>query len=192
MLSAYWPDRSKDMKLDLSGLFPDGARLQKTDKAGRGAERRYTVMLDMDTFELGQASYPIEDKEPIELYVSRSGRSSIHIEGRVSLTLVIPCDRCLDETRQTLSFELDRDVDFEAEDKEEDTSFADGYTIDVDGFIFPEIVLNMPVKVLCGEECKGICRVCGKNLNRGSCGCDTFVPDPRMAAINDIFSQFSK
>lgn len=180
------------MKLDLSGLFPDNASLRKNDKEGRGAERKYTVMLDMDTFYLGGVSYPIEDKKPIDLYVSRSGKNSIHIEGRISLTLVIPCDRCLDETRQTLSFMLDRDIDFEAEDSGEDMSFADGYVIDVDGLVFPEIVLNMPAKVLCSEECRGICMVCGKNLNRESCGCDTFVPDPRMSAISDIFSQFSK
>lgn len=179
------------MILDLSGLFPDNARPKKSDSVGRGMERKYTVTLDTDTFDLGRERYPIEDKKPFDLYVSRSGRSGIHIEGEVSLTLVMPCDRCLDETRQRISFKLDRDIDFEEKDGEEDTSFVEGYTIDIDGLVFPEIVLNMPMKVLCSSDCRGICRVCGANLNRESCGCDTFVPDPRMAAINDIFSKFS-
>ena len=179
------------MILDLSGLFPDSARPRKAESAGRGTERKYTVKLDTDTLDLGRVSYPIADKKPIDLYVSRSGKSGIHIEGEVSLTLVMPCDRCLDETRQTLSFKLDRDIDFEDKDGEEDTSFVEGYSVDVDGLVFPEIVLNLPMKVLCCEDCKGICRVCGTNLNREKCGCDTFVPDPRMAAISDIFSKFS-
>ena len=46
----------------------------------------------------------------------------------------------------------------------------------------------MPVKVLCRPDCKEICKKCGHNLNDGDCGCDTFVPDPRMAAIKDIFN----
>ncbi len=37
------------------------------------------------------------------------------------------------------------------------------------------------------DDCKGICPVCGQNLNEKECGCDTFVPDPRMAVIQDIF-----
>ena len=63
-----------------------------------------------------------------------------------------------------------------------------GYELDVDTLINNEILINMPVKVLCKEECKGICPVCGGNLNEKECGCDTFVPDPRMAAIKDIFN----
>jgi len=43
------------------------------------------------------------------------------------------------------------------------------------------------VKILCREDCKGVCPVCGQNRNERDCGCDTFVPDPRMAAINTIF-----
>ena len=75
-----------------------------------------------------------------------------------------------------------------------DTSFDDeqifvsGYELDTDALINNEILINMPVKVLCREDCKGICPVCGHNLNEGECGCDTFVPDPRMAAIKDIFN----
>ncbi|MCM1307041.1 MAG: DUF177 domain-containing protein [Butyrivibrio sp.] len=175
------------MILDLSDMFPDGARPFRVSGAGKGAQRKYTVVPDTDRLDLGRVSYPIADKPPIDLYVSRIGKSGIHIEGNVSLTLLVPCDRCLDETEQALSFELDRDIDFEESDGEEDTSFIEGYTIDADGLLFPEIVLNLPTKVLCREDCKGICRVCGANLNRESCGCDAFVPDPRMAAIKDIF-----
>ena len=45
------------------------------------------------------------------------------------------------------------------------------------------------MKILCKEDCKGLCSVCGKDLNEGKCDCDTFVPDPRMAAIMDIFRE---
>ena len=54
------------------------------------------------------------------------------------------------------------------------------------------LTFNMPTKILCKPDCKGICKVCGKNLNEGDCGCDQFVPDPRMAAIKDIYDAFNK
>jgi uncharacterized protein len=63
----------------------------------------------------------------------------------------------------------------------------DGYQLNVDDLLTNEIVINWPMKVLCKPDCKGICRQCGKDLNTGTCGCDTFVPDPRMAVIKDIF-----
>ena len=62
----------------------------------------------------------------------------------------------------------------------------------LDAFMESEISFNMPTKILCKPDCKGICKVCGKNLNEGDCGCDQFVPDPRMAAIKDIYDAFNK
>ena len=51
-------------------------------------------------------------------------------------------------------------------------------------------VLHMywPTKILCKEDCKGICKKCGKDLNQGACGCDDFVPDVRFANLMDIFN----
>ncbi len=74
------------MILDLSGLFPDDARPRKAESAGRGTERKYTVKLDTDILDLGRVSYPIADQKPIDLYVSRSGKSGSHIEGEVPLS----------------------------------------------------------------------------------------------------------
>ena len=44
----------------------------------------------------------------------------------------------------------------------------------------------------CKEDCKGLCPVCGTNLNEKECGCDRTVADPRMAAIQDIFKNFKE
>ena len=60
--------------------------------------------------------------------------------------------------------------------------------LDTEAFIYNEMIMSLPMKVLCKETCKGLCPVCGKNRNMGDCGCDTFVPDPRLAAIKDIFN----
>ena len=55
-----------------------------------------------------------------------------------------------------------------------------------------DVLMSWPLKVLCKEDCKGICSRCGKNLNEGPCGCAEEPKDPRMAAISDIFSKFKE
>ncbi len=104
----------------------------------------------------------------------------------------IPCDRCLEDVKTPLALVIDREVDLEqtAEGRIEDldeTDFVIGYNLDVDKLIYSEILVNWPMKTLCREDCKGICRKCGANLNHGECGCDTVELDPRMAVIAEIF-----
>ena len=67
-----------------------------------------------------------------------------------------------------------------------------GYDLDVDKLVYGEILMNWPMQVLCKEDCKGICSHCGKDLNEGPCSCEQESPDPRMAAIRDIFSKFKE
>ena len=76
----------------------------------------------------------------------------------------------------------------EISEDSESEHFMDGYQLKVDDLIYSDIVLNWPMKILCREDCKGICRICGKDLNTGECGCDTFVPSPGLAGIKEIFN----
>jgi uncharacterized protein len=64
--------------------------------------------------------------------------------------------------------------------------------LDVDCLVVNEILVNWPTKVLCKEDCKGICPVCGKNRNLYDCGCDTVVLDPRMQQFQDVFKDFKE
>ena len=99
-------------------------------------------------------------------------------------------------------FEIDKEIPLEngtvrvasEEDDEEmdDTDYLIGFDLDVDKLIYREILVNWPMKVLCKEDCKGICKVCGHNLNEGDCGCQRTELDPRMAAIQDVFNKFKE
>jgi uncharacterized metal-binding protein YceD (DUF177 family) len=87
--------------------------------------------------------------------------------------------------------EVEVDFNLSAEDRVNDlneTAYIDGYDLDVDRLVYEEILLGFPMKVLCQEDCKGICKVCGANLNQGECGCVRTEPDPRMSVIRDIFN----
>ncbi len=73
---------------------------------------------------------------------------------------------------------------FAPEDAEEDT-YA-GKVIDLDPIVRDQILLALPGYPVCGEGCKGLCSVCGANLNERDCGCDRHVPDPRWAGLKNV------
>ena len=70
--------------------------------------------------------------------------------------------------------------------------YVSGNYLDVDQLVRNELLLNLPMKVLCNENCKGICNRCGANLNYESCSCEDSGLDPRMSVIQDIFKQFKE
>jgi uncharacterized protein len=151
-----------------------------------------TACVELPSFDSNLGSFPLKEREPFTLTLTNLGDDKLLIEGRVRLAALIPCDRCLDEVKTFLELVIDKEVDMKqsAEGRIEDldeTDFVIGYNLDVDKLIYSEILVNWPMKTLCKEDCKGICRKCGTNLNHGSCDCDTVELDPRMAVIAEIF-----
>ncbi|MBR1860971.1 MAG: DUF177 domain-containing protein [Lachnospiraceae bacterium] len=146
----------------------------------------------------GSSDYEIVGAEEIPLRFSFIEKGKALVSGRVRMALKASCDRCLKEVILPLDFDIDRECaspDFKAPDPDEDEeihSIMEGYSIDTERLLHDDITINWPVKILCREDCKGLCPVCGKDLNEGDCGCDTFVPDPRMAAIFDKIMDSTK
>lgn len=158
-----------------------------------GKDRKESVPFEPERISHMGNSYKIREKSPVDLSFINIGIGKILIQGEMRLVLEIPCDRCLQAVNVPLELKFEQeifapDLNGQAESKDEQQGFMLGYELDVEAFVNSEILINMPVKVLCKPDCKGICRQCGHNLNEGECGCDTFVPDPRMAAIKDIFN----
>ena len=132
----------------------------------------------------------------------------VFVTGNMKAELIAPCKRCAKDVNLgvPVSFSL-RMVDktqFERShsDDEDDAgngesagSFDldqvdaepfDGKTIDLDPIIREQVLLALPVSVLCREDCKGLCTVCGEDLNEKDCGCERKVVDVRLAALKDI------
>lgn len=165
-----------------------------------GKVKKINPPYERDSFSYMGNEYPVCHEPEISVTLTNVGTGIVLVEGNIKVAFSIPCDRCLQSvnvplnvafTHQVISPEKEDATSEEtSNDKafDEEQCFVSGYELDTDALINNEILINMPVKVLCREDCKGICPVCGKNLNEGDCGCDTFVPDPRMAAIKDIFN----
>lgn len=156
-----------------------------------------TVTVEFSEFVSRMGEFPVTEKNPFELHISNVGNRQLKIEGNTSLTIAIPCDRCLTDVATVFPVEIRKEIDLvklAAEDSEEveDTNYMIEKQLDVDQLIFGEILVSWPMKVLCKDDCKGICKRCGINLNLATCQCQKTEPDPRMAAIQDIFNQFKE
>lgn len=109
----------------------------------------------------------------------------IRVEGAIETSVRMHCSRCLEEFEKDVatSFSLfynkttGAPLDEETELKEEDlhTVFYEGDYIDFTNEIEEQVLMEIPYKPLCKSECKGLCGVCGTNLNDGACGCE---PEP--------------
>lgn len=147
--------------------------------------------LEMTCFDNGVESFEIIEKSPVAFSITHLEMDKALVKADMQLTLKAACDRCLAEVPVKLDLHAERVVfspERKAEEDADDQNFVDGYELDVEAFAHDMIIGNWPAKILCSEECKGICPVCGQNRNVRDCGCDSFVPDPRMAVIQDIFN----
>ena len=156
----------------------------------------YSIPLEMDAFEMNSVRYPFLSREPVSLTIANTGNREIALTGHIGAVLLIPCDRCLEDVPTEFSIDIDKTIDFKKSDEDrindlDETCYIDHSSLDVDLLASNEILIHFPMKTLCREDCKGICPVCGQNLNLGECGCDRESLDPRMAAIRDIFKNLN-
>ena len=166
-----------------------------TNSDGKIIQLSAELELDKILFQMGE--FPVLDKTPVELRIVNTGNKTLELTGNGSITVGIPCDRCLEQVSVTIPYEVDRKLDMKLSEKDrlenlDESSYLTGYDLDVDRLVYLEVLMSWPLKVLCKEDCKGICSRCGKNLNDGPCGCAEEPKDPRMAAISDIFSKFKE
>lgn len=141
-------------------------------------------------FKKAGGQYKVMEQKPFLLKLENQGAKEVYVSGQGNLLLQARCDRCLKRVDIPVSFtinELISETDILHPADADDYPYMKGYELDTDILIGNEILINWPGKILCREDCKGICPKCGKDLNQGDCGCDTFEPDPRLAVLKDIF-----
>lgn len=154
------------------------------------------VSIEMESFTSRLGDFPITKKSPLFLTIANRENKEIKLSGSVELEVGIPCGRCLAEVRTPIHFNIDKTLQISenglVDEEMEETDYLIGFVLDVERLVYAEILVNWPMKVLCKENCKGICKVCGMNLNKGACGCQRTELDPRMAAIQDVFNKFKE
>lgn len=163
------------MNIDLSKLL-----------SSDNASAQYSLDDVLTQITVSGETYPVIQTKPLLIDVKSKGNRKLHLEYAGAANVVIPCARCLEPVEYPVQFEGEYDVD-QTDPEDESDFFIYDKELHPEFLFMDEILVHWPIRVLCKEDCKGICSQCGANLNNTVCECDRRVPDPRMAAIKDIF-----
>lgn len=173
------------MKIDLTKIRSNAD--QKLD---------YEAASDLTEVKIGGVTHPISVIQPFGISLSNEANKRMLVSGETKVHMVLPCDRCLSDVQMEITVRIEREFHLTDGvvifDEEEENTCIEGDSLDVDRLIYDEILVDWPTKVLCQDDCKGICSVCGQDLNLSDCGCDRQGIDPRMAKFQDIFNEFKE
>jgi uncharacterized protein len=140
----------------------------------------FNVLGEKKTLDL---KVPLEELESIRSFkfstpVSIKGEvynraGIVNLDFTVSCTLDLLCDRCLTPFQREYSYDFKHTVVKSVARNQDDDEYiiADGDFIDVTDIAICDLLLQLPMKILCKDDCKGLCQHCGANLNDGDCSC---------------------
>lgn len=130
--------------------------------------------------------YPL--KKPVLLEGSIENKASlIRFSAEISYEFDAPCDRCGVDTVKKHTVAVEKSLASSIEGDDSDTILlVPDMKLDLDEFLYSEVIMSLPMKHVCSEMCKGICQKCGKNLNEGDCGCEKKEIDPRLQVLAEL------
>jgi len=152
-----------------------------------GEGRRLALRVPIEPLLLGSERYTAEPAQvPVELSVSRMSGGGYALRVRFSAAVRGPCMRCLSEASPLVEVEA-REVDRPGGGDELDSPYVHDETLDLAGWARDAFALAMPVKILCREDCAGLCPVCAADLNEaGPEHHHESAPDPRWAKLREL------
>ena len=163
-----------------------------------GTEGRFSHAYGTEELAFEDERVRLSEPPEISGRVIRDGRdgSRLVLKGRLTARAQVDCDRCLKPVEVPVNSEFNlRYVtaeDYESiqtaelEDEDLALSVFDGEAIDVDEVAREQVLLAVPLRALCREDCQGFCPVCGADRNLKDCGCQATETDPRWAALKDL------
>lgn len=139
----------------------------------------YTELeLETDGAELSVGdTVKIDGVVKVGVSITKESVDSVLVTGAIAASILSGCVRCLEETAAEVSSDFTAVFKAKgaltAEDKEDETYTYDDNSIDLAQLIKDELLLALPMKQVCSEDCRGLCLTCGKNRNKEKCGCKT-------------------
>jgi uncharacterized protein len=122
-------------------------------------------------------------------------RETLYLEGEIQTVVEMGCSRCLESARLPINAifkyvltpaETEQQEEKELCAEEMDFVYYQDDLIDLDPLVAEQIILQIPMRVLCQEDCKGLCPHCGINRNTGSCQCHEGQIDSRLAVLKKL------
>jgi len=136
--------------------------------------------------EIAETELPVDGKIRIDGEISNVG-DVLLLQARVSARVNRVCSRCLKEfTADSAAEVVEKYYPSGSPGVENDAYVYEADIVDITEPLRESLLLAEPLKVLCKENCLGICPVCGADRNVHSCSCDTRIIDPRLAALKQF------
>ena len=154
-----------------------------------GAVVPFSTSVDLSDLQYGN-SYPVTEPVTAEGQV-RNTAGVLVMTGSIQTTIHGTCDRCATEFDREIQFPQDVVLVTELANEENEDEWVfplEGDSADLDDIVRTVFVLNLDSKLLCKEDCQGLCCRCGKNLNDGPCSCQKEL-DPRFAALKQLLEK---
>ena len=159
----------------------DLSRLQLSSGEGR----RLDLDLPVDPLEYGGERYPLRDgRVAVRLDVSHT-TNGWSLRLRYEACLDGPCMRCLQPAGASLAVDA-REVDQPGGGEDLDSPYVVEDELDLTGWARDALALALPSKIVCDEGCRGLCAVCGANLNDDPSHAHEREPDPRWAKLREL------
>ena len=137
-------------------------------------------------------SVSFDDAHVVGVLTDNSGYMRLKLQA--TLSYHGKCARCLAPVDGVFSLDFERTVTTEGmideerlEELEDEYVVIDGHELSVDDTLCEELILSFPFRLLCSEDCEGLCPKCGKPRSEGDCGCPTREINPQFAALAGLF-----
>ncbi len=157
-----------------------------------GASVSFSTSVDLSDLLYGTC-YPV-DEPVVASGTVRNTAGVLVMTGSVHTTIHGVCDRCAADFASDVEFPIDVVLVTELSNEENEDEWVfplEGDSADLEDIVRTVFVLNMGSKLLCKEDCKGLCSRCGKNLDDGPCSCQKEL-DPRFAALRQLLDKKSQ
>jgi uncharacterized protein len=154
-----------------------------------GVERSVEAPVVVPPIELGGVAYAAPASPVVARVDLTRLLSGLLLRLRLQTTISGPCHRCLEDAHVPVAIdarEYQADRPEPGAEAEEVCDYLQGDELDVATWAADAIVLSMTHKILCREDCKGLCPSCGQDLNRGACQCPPPEPDDRWGPLRRL------
>ena len=154
-----------------------------------GESISYSAVVDLSDLQYGTC-FPVTEPVKAEGTV-RNTAGVLVMKGEITTCIHGICDRCAAAFDRDLEIPIDAVLVTELANEENEDEWVftlEGDSADLDDIVRTIFVLNMDSKLLCSDDCKGMCCRCGKNLNDGPCSCEKEI-DPRLAALKQLLNK---
>jgi uncharacterized protein len=156
---------------------------------------KFTRLYEANELSLDDPEVRLVEPAEVSARVRREGKDA-ELEGRLQAKLEVVCGRCLQPVELPVSTEFHerfvRAVSWAAEEQHElqaedlNISVFDGEAIELDDVVREELLLAVPVNVLCREDCRGLCPICGIDRNMSNCQCEINEIDSRWQKLKEL------